>query len=151
MLTKCVSCGREKTTLTRVSFGLNLGGILCQTCRRGESNIISLSSDGLQFLLGMVGGQIGSDHRNSDNWNQVERHVAEGLVGGPNEVRENNRKQREWSEHVSQQTTSSHTDSMTKDVVDRTNCQAEVKHLVHKYITHLVGFPPKLHKYLKNI
>jgi DNA repair protein RecO (recombination protein O) len=151
MLTKCVGCGREKTTLTRVSFGLNLGGIVCQSCRRGESNIISLSADGLQLLLGLVGGQIGSDHRNSDNWNQIESHATETFDGGPNEVRENKRNQRDWNEHVSEQTSSSQTDSMTKDVVDRADCQAEVKHLVHRYITHLVGFPPKLHKYLKNI
>ena len=30
MLTKCVSCGREKTTMAQVQFGLNAGGVLCQ-------------------------------------------------------------------------------------------------------------------------
>lgn len=158
MLTKCVSCGREKTTLTRVSFGLNLGGILCQSCRRGESNIVSLSSDGLQFLLGLVGGQIGSRKLNSDNWNHtgqetdiVETSAADVLGPGLQEVRENGVEKSEWCQSVSTQNASSQNDSMTKGVVDQSRCRAEVRQLVHKYITHLLGFPPKLHKFLKNI
>jgi DNA repair protein RecO (recombination protein O) len=130
MLTKCVSCGREKTSLTKVSFGLNSGGILCQACCRGKSNIVSLSSDGLQFLLGIVGGQVGADHLNSDNWNG-----SDGTT-----------EQTDWDRG-----SHSKTDSMTPRVVDQTNCLGEARRLVNKYITHLLGFPPKLHKFLKNI
>ena len=44
MLDQCVGCGREKTsTESRVSFGLNEGGVLCQSCRRGKMNVVSLS------------------------------------------------------------------------------------------------------------
>jgi DNA repair protein RecO (recombination protein O) len=157
MLTKCVSCGRAKTTLTGVSFGLNLGGILCQTCRRGESNIVGLSSDGLRYLLGLVGGQIGTEQNNSDNWNQPDRETenlsasdgADTPGAVAQEVRENKIEQRELSQRVSAQETSQ-IESRTEDVIDQTKSLNEIRHLMHKYITHLLGFPPKLHKFLKN-
>jgi len=59
MLTRCVSCGREKTMLSEVNFGLNAGGVLCQTCRRGQPNVVQVSSAGFQSLLDLVGAQIG--------------------------------------------------------------------------------------------
>ncbi len=146
MLTRCVSCGREKTTLAAVHFGLNDGGILCQSCRRGKSNIVSVSREGLQFLLDLVGGQIGSDQDNSDNWNQTDRvhenRVAKYQVdifssqppqprGGRADLPE-------------------HSVSLTKPV-ETSQTVGEVRGLVNKYITHLLGYPPKLHKFLKNI
>ena len=54
MLTNCVDCGRPKTTISRVQFGLNRGGIICQNCRPGKTNVISLSSEGLELLLKMT-------------------------------------------------------------------------------------------------
>ena len=134
MLTKCVSCGREKTTLTKVNFGLNSGGVLCQDCCRGKSNIVSLSSTGLQFLLGIVGGQLGANQLNSDNWN------------GSDRVSESAAEQGDWNPG-----SRSKTDSMTQPVVDQTKSRNECRQLVNKYITHLLGYPPKLHKFLKNI
>ncbi len=159
MLTKCVGCGREKTTVTRVSFGLNLGGILCQTCRRGESNIVSLSSGGLQCLLELVGGQLGSNQRNSDNWNKADRapgklamiDATRLLVDGANEIREFKEEKEEWSRGVPEREPLSNADSSTITFADRVRCQAEVRQLVRRYITHLLGFPPKLHKFLRNI
>ena len=71
MLTRCVSCGREKTMLSEVNFGLNAGGVLCKTCRRGQPNVVQISSSGFQSLLDLVGAQIGEQDSNSDNWNQA--------------------------------------------------------------------------------
>jgi DNA repair protein RecO (recombination protein O) len=132
MLTKCVSCGKEKTTLSRVSFGLNAGGILCQDCRRGKTNIVSLSREGLQFMLNTVGGQIGADKLNSDNWNAKQRYKS-GLFDADDGG--------ETAAAVAEEVT----------VYDEAKCLMESRHLVNKYITHLLGFPPKLNKYLKNI
>ena len=129
MLTKCVSCGREKTTLTRVQFGLNAGGVLCQNCRRGQSDIVSLSSEGLALMLSLVGGQIGSNRDNSDNWN---------LNGPDTEYREI---QIGVGEAVRLQVGSK------KSQMEL----AEVRRLINSYITHLLGFPPRLHKFLNNI
>jgi len=128
MLTKCVSCGREKTTMARVHFGLNAGGVLCQNCRRGQSDIVSLSPEGLGLLLSLVGGQIGSDQNNSDNWNlsrQAQRieDQIESSVAVDTEV-----------------------------VAAKSQAELdEVRGLINSYITHLLGFTPRLHKFLKNI
>lgn len=51
MLTRCVTCGINKTSIDRVHFGLNDGGLLCNGCCRGKSAIKILGSDCLQFLL----------------------------------------------------------------------------------------------------
>ena len=134
MLTKCVSCGREKTNLTRVSFGLNSGGILCKACCRGKSNIVSLSPGGLQFLLGIVGGQIGTIQFNSDKGN------------GSESVRESAEEQLGWDRR-----SCSNPQSITDRKVCQTNSLGEARRLMNKYIAHLLGYPPKLHKFLKNI
>jgi DNA repair protein RecO (recombination protein O) len=134
MLTKCVSCGKEKTTLTRVDFGLIAGGILCENCRRGQAEIVILSPDGLQLLLSLVGGQIGAKERNSDNWNQ------------PDRVKENKSLKSDWS-----QTTGTLEQTANHFAAVATNSEREVRQLINKYITHLLGFSPKLHKFLQNI
>lgn len=129
MLTKCVSCGREKTTMARVQFGLNAGGVLCQNCRRGQSDIVSLSPEGLALMLSLVGGQIGSDRNNSDNWN---------LAGQGTEYGEN---QNGVEAAVGLEVSA----ARSQQELD------EVRGLINSYITHLLGFPPRLHKFLKNI
>jgi len=151
MLTKCVSCGREKTTIARVSFGLNAGGILCGACRGGESNIVSLSPEGLQFLLEIVGGQIGEQSRNSDNWNGQRQEL---LSVGENQNSQKELDGREsFSGVVGQSPDSDNTELLESDATgtDADRCLKEVRRLIHKYITHLLGFQPKLYKFLGNL
>ena len=79
-------------------------------------------------MLDLVGGQIGAEQDNSDNWNQV-REVTKNIsqFGGETAV---------------------------KLEVDSARSQKqldEVRGLINSYITHLLGFPPRLHKFLKNI
>ncbi|MDG1510642.1 MAG: DNA repair protein RecO [Mariniblastus sp.] len=151
MLTKCVSCGREKTTIARVSFGLNAGGILCGACRGSESNIVSLSPEGLQFLLEIVGGQIGEQSRNSDNWNGQRQELLN--------VGENQNSQKEldgrdsFSGGTGQSPDPDNTELLEADATgtDADRCLKEVRRLIHKYITHLLGFQPKLYKFLGNL
>ena len=151
MLTKCVSCGREKTTIARVSFGLNAGGILCGACRGSESNIVSLSPEGLQFLLEIVGGQIGEQSRNSDNWNGQRQELLS--------VGENQNSQKEldgrdsFSGLTGQSPDADNTELLEADATgtDADRCLKEVRRLIHKYITHLLGFQPKLYKFLGNL
>ena len=149
MLTKCVSCGREKTTMNRVSFGLNEGGILCKSCCHGKSNIVSLSADALQFLLDAVGGQIGADHLNSDNWNGK---TVRGSVRQENLSNQFGSNKPEISESVQTDTSVAQQELTTEQpVIDTNNSLTEVRRLVKKYITHLLGFQPKLHKFLRNL
>ena len=155
MLTKCVSCGREKTTLTRVSFGLNAGGILCQDCRRGNTNIVSLSPEGLQFMLNTVGGQIGADELNSDNWNTKQRYKTSlfDVEDGESELGKDDGKSADIKTAEVKTADSITAVAVAEEVAiyDESKCLKESRHLVNKYITHLLGFPPKLNKYLKNI
>ena len=151
MLTKCVSCGREKTTIARVSFGLNAGGILCGACRGGESNIVSLSPEGLQFLLKIVGGQIGEQSRNSDNWNgqyQEQLNINENFESSKELVGEDSFSGTEAQSQASEQTEVVEEETTGKEA-DRS--LEEVRRLIHKYITHLLGFQPKLYKFLRNL
>lgn len=113
MLTNCVDCGRPKTTLSRVQFGLNRGGIICQNCRPGKTNVVSLSSQGLELLLTMT--------KKKPN-----QGIEASGIGG---------------------------EAVGENLSDLSNHPGygEVRQLVSKYITHLIGHPPRLHKYLGNL
>lgn len=106
MLTHCVDCGRKKTTVNRVQFGLNRGGIICQNCRPGKSSIVSLSSEGLELMLRLTGNNISlqSDDGGDQNTDLI-------------------------------------------DLCDQPG-YGEVRQLISKYITHLIGHPPRLYQYL---
>ena len=143
MLTKCVSCGREKTTLTSVKFGLNAGGILCQKCRPGQANVVNLSAGGLELLLSLVGGQIGSDRDNSDNWN---------LKGQDTKVREKLYGDNRFRIEGAKDTESDQAAIGLDDSSGKTQKElSEVRRLINSYVIHLLGFVPRLHKFLKNI
>ena len=58
MLTRCASCGKNKTAIDRVHFGLSDSGLLCQECCRGKSQIKILDADCLQFLLQQFGVEL---------------------------------------------------------------------------------------------
>jgi DNA repair protein RecO (recombination protein O) len=107
MLTNCVDCGRPKTTISRVQFGLNRGGIICQNCRPGKTNIVSLSSQGLELLLKMTKAK--------------KKPIEENLI--------------------------------EENLIDLSDLPGygEVRQLISKYITHLIGHPPRLHQYLGNL
>ncbi len=116
MLTNCVDCGRPKTTISRVQFGLNRGGIICQNCRPGKSNIVSLSSEGLELLLKMTKNTPPKPEESINTERGIREQVDEDL----------------------------------KDLSNQPG-YGEVRQLISKYITHLIGHPPRLHKYLGNL
>jgi len=109
MLTHCVDCGRPKTTISKVQFGLNRGGIICQNCRPGKTNVVSLSSEGLELLLKLT-------------------------------------KNKKWLAKYADEPT----DNNLIEVANQPGYR-EVRDLISKYITHLIGYPPKLHRYLGNL
>lgn len=54
MLEQCVECGRAKTLEDRnVSFGLQLGGILCPSCRPGKRAVVNLTATSWKNLRRM--------------------------------------------------------------------------------------------------
>jgi DNA repair protein RecO (recombination protein O) len=110
ILTKCAECGRARTTQNRVQFGLNAGGVLCQKCRAGQSNIIGVSHEGIELLLDLSGdGQKKILRVRESGWAVKQRlEIAGALV-------------------------------------------VEVRKLMNKYLSHLLGFEPRLHKFLKNL
>ena len=120
MLTHCVDCGRAKTTISKVHFGLNRGGIICKNCRPGKTNIVSLSPEGLGLMLKMTKKKL----RLADN----------GVGVSVDSVDEPEKEKKE-------------------DLIDVANQPGypEVRLLISKYITHLIGHPPRLHQYLGNL
>ena len=51
MLSRCSVCGKDRTVIQRVQFGLNDGGLICQSCSAGKSGLIMLSPGALQALM----------------------------------------------------------------------------------------------------
>ncbi len=49
-LEMCVECGGKVDATKRVAFGQLVGGVLCERCRPGKRQVVSLSSAALQVL-----------------------------------------------------------------------------------------------------
>lgn len=80
MLTRCAACGKSKTSIDRVHFGLGEGGLLCGECCRGKAAVKILGSDCLQFLLDQFGATLeehDSDSKTRENGNSGESGEAE--------------------------------------------------------------------------
>jgi len=109
IFSKCAECGRTKTAGIRVSFGLNEGGVLCQKCRVGKQNIVSLSAEAWSFL------------------NELSEAIAE----------ENNKENGQLR--------------LTQSWPEDKKPNGEVRRVLNQYITHLLGFRPRLHPYINSI
>lgn len=148
MLTRCVSCGREKTVLSKINFGLNAGGILCQSCRRGQSNIVPVSETGFRWLLSLVGAQVGERQDNSDNWNGVDR-VHERRIFGRSWLTGSARPADFSEANLEPIAVGLRTEEF--DRAEQGRPLPEIRRLIGRYLTHLIGSPPRLHRFLKNI
>ena len=134
LLTQCVGCGKEKTTLSRVSFGMNSGGILCQTCRPGKRNVISLSPAGFTFLLDRT-------RQNHKLEHEVPNQVSADSVQEEKLTIDN----RQFDESCSVAGVQSVSEPMlVEDPIP------EVRSLLRDYISHLIGYQPRLQKFLNN-
>ncbi len=122
MLTQCVDCGRERTTNNRVSFGLTAGGIICQSCRTSQTNVVGVSAAGIGLLIDL--SEISRDETRTDG--NVE---SAGLLT-VNEGRER------YASFPSTESIESAT---------------EIRKLINHYLTHLLGFEPRLHRFLKQL
>ncbi|MDB4460382.1 hypothetical protein N9048_01505, partial [bacterium] len=99
----------------------------------------------------MVGGQIGEQSRNSDNWNGQRQELFNANDN------QNSQRELEGRESLSGATVWN-PELENKELVDADaagmepdRCLKEVRRLIHKYITHLLGFQPKLYKFLGNL
>lgn len=50
MLSECVGCGKQITNSNRVAFGQLAGGVLCQQCRAGKKQVVSVSIGTIRAL-----------------------------------------------------------------------------------------------------
>jgi DNA repair protein RecO (recombination protein O) len=125
MLSKCVDCGRPRTTKDQVSFGLNAGGVICRTCRPGKTNVVLVSNDGVDLLLGLAQlghAQLGHAQLGHAQLGNASDAVSESPVGY------------KLNPTQPEQTT-----------------MIEVRKLMNKYVTHLLGFEPRLHRFLQRL
>lgn len=51
MLSRCSVCGKDRTRIQRVQFGLNDGGLICTPCSAGKSGLVMLQQETLKALL----------------------------------------------------------------------------------------------------
>jgi DNA repair protein RecO (recombination protein O) len=129
MLTQCVGCGKEKTAHSRVSFGMNSGGILCSKCRAGKRNVVSLSASGYTFLLNRTWGI------QKQQLKQLKENESGCMA-----VHEGNSVVYQLQPDSPEDETSSDSSSDTPI--------REVRSLVRTYMTHLIGYPPRMQKFL---
>jgi DNA repair protein RecO (recombination protein O) len=104
ILTRCSCCGREKREASRVSFGLNEGGVLCQKCRSGKQNIVSLSHEAWSYMNSLTAA-IAALSKQDDGQVRIDRSRITEPTG-------------------------------------------EVRKLMNQYMTHLLGFRPRLQQYI---
>ncbi|HEY4312600.1 MAG TPA: DNA repair protein RecO [Pirellulales bacterium] len=52
-LAQCAECGKDLAARGRVAFGQLAGGVLCEACRRGKRQIVSVSAQGISALLAL--------------------------------------------------------------------------------------------------
>ncbi len=166
MLTKCVDCGRERKTQNRVSFGLNAGGLLCQQCRRGKQNIVSLSSEGVDLLLRLARNQENDTEPQLEPWRNESWPTATVVKENQSDLfepkKDNKESNTKYSNNVLvggdlptdlklEAPSQTVEDLATIDLDEQPNEAVEVRNLINSYLTHLLGFPPRLHKFLKNL
>jgi DNA repair protein RecO (recombination protein O) len=96
-LDACAECGTPVVVRGRVAFGLLDGGVLCEKCRGGKTQVISVSAGVLKAmtLLADPDGQL---------WRRMDIPA---------------------------------------------NCLGELRSLLNRYFTHLLGRRPKMHEYLR--
>lgn len=99
MLTRCVRCGNEDSpSEKRTHFGLLDGGRLCDDCRPGRTNVISLAKPSIELLKTML--------NENENWETSN--------------------------------------------LESVNC-GEVRQLMNRYVSHLIGQPPRMMTYLRGL
>ena len=123
MLTQCVVCGRERTTQNRVSFGLTAGGIICQSCRPALTNVVNVSPAGIGLLIDL-----------GESWKDLGTKIGTKIE--PTEL------------STLKETKSDYTGLPSKDAVESAT---EIRKLINQYMTHLLGFEPRLHRFLKQL
>ena len=64
-LEQCVECGRLVEPAGRVAFGMLAGGVLCDECKAGQRQVLSVSSGVLRAMIRLA-------DRQSDAWQRME-------------------------------------------------------------------------------
>ena len=122
MLSRCCSCGREKTKIEKVQFALGDGGVICQRCRAGKANVVSVSRDAFALLVSIAGVKLpGADRITVGG--RSEHDATDGNRSGESEI-------------------------LATDLAKEPGF-VEVRRLMQKTITHQVGREPRLLKFLK--
>jgi DNA repair protein RecO (recombination protein O) len=85
---RCVSCGEPIPETGRVLFGQLAGGVVCQNCRRGQKQVVSISRNGLETLRGLIEGRVGhgvsiADRRVTGELRGLLNHYLANVLGRP--------------------------------------------------------------------
>lgn len=75
-LRNCVECGSPISSTRRVAFGLLDGGVLCEACRPGKKQIVSISNASLIALQALAEGDVDAASVDRRNFGELR-----GVVG----------------------------------------------------------------------
>ena len=76
MLDRCVGCGKEKTITTkRVNFGLLAGGVYCSNCRKGKTNVVSLTDQTWRSLVEISKMEAGDDSSSDHQFGEMRKFL----------------------------------------------------------------------------
>ena len=126
LLTNCVGCGRPRLQETSVDFGLADGGLICQRCRPGKHDVITVSPDAIRALKRIANQLI------SQLTNQFQ--VTDQLVReSPNHLFDNDRPKFLRA---------------LDDNATPPSIVHEMQNLILGYLQRLAGFEPRVQKFL---
>jgi DNA repair protein RecO (recombination protein O) len=87
VLDNCAECGREIAAQGRVAFGQLAGGVLCEACRSGKRQVVSVSAAAIAALRQLANAQdedweaIGLDRRTGGELRGLMNHYLCNLSG----------------------------------------------------------------------
>jgi DNA repair protein RecO (recombination protein O) len=85
-LEACGECGTPVRPAGRIPFSQAAGGVLCETCRVGQKQIVSISADALQALVRYAANQEPADDLEARTYGELRgvlNHYWTHLLGHP--------------------------------------------------------------------
>jgi DNA repair protein RecO (recombination protein O) len=152
MLTRCVTCGINKTRIDRVHFGLSDGGLLCNECSRGKEAIRMLNSDSLQLLMDQFDVQLETNESDKTAAVTVSTSTLAADSTDEQDKSEQDKSEQDKSEQDKNDLSVKERASVyAADLLRSRKGYLQARQLMNQYMNHLVGHQIRLQKYIENL
>jgi DNA repair protein RecO (recombination protein O) len=139
-LHQCVGCGRERRMNNLVTFGLNTGGVLCPKCRSSQTNLVQISSAGINCLTQLKQEIDGGENKVVGLSDSVRSQDISVLHETVTRYQKNNLMD-EWSNDS----------SPSLDTPKGASPWGEIRMLMNQYLAMLIGHEPRAIRYLAKL